>query len=410
MKHAVMIDSGTHCASVAVPVILKAFLHGHGNPVVKAVIGEFGVVMLEKMSTGGVLVHVRTAGAKRRLAGEELTSWANDLRSNAVPYLLTNTANDIFLALCELGARPLFLSPRDVNLQAQVVTPTWRYYFGSSETPFCLCVDDYRATRFRASRYGVSLPGAQDASGASLATALQHFLRHPATTVPSTRTRDSALETPQDEEPDSTAALLSTGDHFDAVDDDVDASSCTSVALDAMGPPVSGAETPMQDHEDDPMETAADADQDLLPPISAGKSDYNMEDGMETGFKRTGKSFADPNPYSALESFECDFELFEPSMGEDKYLSLLVIPRSSTTGEEVTHPKRSKKAKGTKRMDETPFQLLIRTAHEACLETSDDRVTHAADRLADAQQLHSTSKNMDLDKDYATGVVSDVLP
>ncbi|KAK1943875.1 hypothetical protein P3T76_005271 [Phytophthora citrophthora] len=36
----------------------------------------------------------------------------------------TDETNELFLALCTLGARPFIRTPRYVNLEAQVVTPT----------------------------------------------------------------------------------------------------------------------------------------------------------------------------------------------------------------------------------------------------------------------------------------------
>ncbi|GMF32147.1 unnamed protein product [Phytophthora lilii] len=71
-SHAVVIDTGTYCANVPLPVVVNSFLKDHGNKIVKATLSHCEVGMLEKLPSGGILVHVRTAEAESHLIGQEV--------------------------------------------------------------------------------------------------------------------------------------------------------------------------------------------------------------------------------------------------------------------------------------------------------------------------------------------------
>lgn len=55
--------------------------------------------------------------------------------------------------------------------------------------------------------------------------------------------------------------------------------------------------------------------------------DVDMDRQMESGFKRTGSSFADTNPYAALADAEFDFEVFEPDTHGTNN-GILLLPRT----------------------------------------------------------------------------------
>ncbi|EGZ05557.1 hypothetical protein PHYSODRAFT_534145 [Phytophthora sojae] len=143
--HVVAIDSGTYCASVAMPVVFNSFLQDHGNQVVQELLSRYEVALVEKAPAGGIFVHVRSAEAEKRLVGQEVNLLGRKFKIKRQSpfdskfYLdvfgvrSTAVANDLFMGLAQLGARPFFLTPRDVNMDAHVATPTWRFYFGQEE-------------------------------------------------------------------------------------------------------------------------------------------------------------------------------------------------------------------------------------------------------------------------------------
>ncbi|KAL3661664.1 hypothetical protein V7S43_013423 [Phytophthora oleae] len=51
--HAVIIDSGTYCSTVAMRVVINSFLQDHGNPVVEELLSRYEVAMIEKALSGG---------------------------------------------------------------------------------------------------------------------------------------------------------------------------------------------------------------------------------------------------------------------------------------------------------------------------------------------------------------------
>ncbi|OWZ13929.1 hypothetical protein PHMEG_00012669 [Phytophthora megakarya] len=51
-RHAVIIETGSYCASTPLPVIFKSFLMDHGNGAVKEVLEEYSVAMVEKIPSG----------------------------------------------------------------------------------------------------------------------------------------------------------------------------------------------------------------------------------------------------------------------------------------------------------------------------------------------------------------------
>lgn len=150
--HSVVIDTGSYCSSTASPVILKSFLHDHGNAVVDNILSSHEVSVVEKIPSGGVLVHVRSADAGKKLVGQEVMLLGRKLAiKRQLPFIdkfyldisgirSSKVVDQLFMGLSAIGARPLFWTPRDVNREAQVATLTWRFYFGQEIPPSCLKV------------------------------------------------------------------------------------------------------------------------------------------------------------------------------------------------------------------------------------------------------------------------------
>ncbi|KAJ8561682.1 hypothetical protein ON010_g7998 [Phytophthora cinnamomi] len=194
ITHAVVIESGSYCSSSLAPVILMSFLHENGNAVVKEGLYRREVAVVEKMASGDVLIHVRTPEVEAKLTGQEITllgkmfkikkqsPFSRKFHLDISGVCTMETANALHLGLCDIGARPMYFTPRDVNLDAQVSTPTWRFYFEQEiVAPPCLMVHGFvtnqltiggkyyvvygkrsslppeRASGFRKSRYSVQL-------------------------------------------------------------------------------------------------------------------------------------------------------------------------------------------------------------------------------------------------------------
>ncbi|KAK1939066.1 hypothetical protein P3T76_009141 [Phytophthora citrophthora] len=127
----------------------------HGNSAVKAVLGEYGVALVEKIPSEDALLRVRSLDEVQTLIEQEVMFLGRKFKIKKPSVFLdkfyldvsgvdtTEEANELFLALYTLGAHQCFLTPRDVNLEAQVVTPTWCFYFGCDVAPPCLQVHGF---------------------------------------------------------------------------------------------------------------------------------------------------------------------------------------------------------------------------------------------------------------------------
>ncbi|OWZ14172.1 hypothetical protein PHMEG_00012385 [Phytophthora megakarya] len=175
------------------PVVFNSFLQDHGNPLVDDLLSRYEIAQLEK-APGGILIHVRSSDAERKLVGQEVhlmgrsfkikqqSPLSNKFFLDIFGVRSTEVANNLFMGLSAIGARPLFLTPRDVSMETHVSTSTWRFYFGQEEPPTCLKIHgfvtnqlDYgrkfylsrgkrsdappeRAVDFKKSLYAVTLP------------------------------------------------------------------------------------------------------------------------------------------------------------------------------------------------------------------------------------------------------------
>lgn len=330
-QHAVMINSGSYCSNTGLPIIMKAFLNDNGNAVVKEVLEHYGVVMLDKIPSGGVLIHVRSANDEAKLDGQEVNLMGRKFTIKRRSFLMNKffldvsgihaveEANALFLALSALGAHPLFLTPRDVNMETQVVSPTWRFYFGLEEPPKCLVVDGcvthqiiygrnlylargkrsiamdppIRATTRRQSRYGVVLPFHDGRSR-------QEERSHPShqeepNTSGSTSSLISACKNPASTTPPMSGALVEKNrgvgtevmsSNFAPTDESAQPRMLDSPTADLeSAEPNSGTIEPMNE----PWITQGDA-----------STDIDMSKQLESGFKRLEPSFSHENPYAVL--------------------------------------------------------------------------------------------------------------
>lgn len=129
--------------------------------------------------------------------------------------------------------------------------------------------------------------------------------------------------------------------------------------------------------------------------------DVDMTRQMETGFKRVERdklSFADGNPFDALEVMECDFETFEPTTSSETMSGMLIIPRltpSGTAPEPLPTKRRStnveKAASGKLMADDN----VVISAEKTELESHEDRVSLNMQHLQSVKNLLNGSKNMD---------------
>ncbi|OWZ11050.1 hypothetical protein PHMEG_00015982 [Phytophthora megakarya] len=181
-RHAVIINAGSYCMFAPSPSSSSP-----GNPAIKQ-------RLWKKIPSGGVLLHVRSLdeapkltdqvvmGLGRKFIIKRPSVFLNKLYLDVSGIHSADKANQLFLALCALGIRPFFMTPRDLNMKAQVGTSTWRFYFGCDTAPANLQVHGYvtnqlalgshfyvtrgkqstpppaQATTFRRSRYAVALP------------------------------------------------------------------------------------------------------------------------------------------------------------------------------------------------------------------------------------------------------------
>ncbi|OWZ00136.1 hypothetical protein PHMEG_00028746 [Phytophthora megakarya] len=99
--------------------------------------------------SGDVRIHVKSSQSAGKLDGQESNLLGRKFTIKHQPPLAikfyldifeirsTATANAFSMSLAKLGAPPLALTLKDVNIQAQVITPTWCFYVGQEQPPAC---------------------------------------------------------------------------------------------------------------------------------------------------------------------------------------------------------------------------------------------------------------------------------
>ncbi|KAK1940021.1 hypothetical protein P3T76_008344 [Phytophthora citrophthora] len=432
-EHAVMINSGSYCSNTGLPIIIKAFLNDNNNAAVKDVLGHYRIVILDKIPSGGVLIHVRSTEDEAKLDGHEVNLMGRKFTIKRRSFLMNKffldvsgihsveEANAIFLALGVLGAHPLFLTPRDVNMETRVVTPTWRFYFGSETTPKCLVVDrcithqliygrnlylargkrsiaggpPVRATR-RQSRYGVVLPFEDD---------------YPSPNVRKEgRSHPHASHRNEPEPSVNTSALILA--HKSSVNA---ASTKAGVSLESnheLGHEVMSSNphglTAHQERVDssnadlEAVVSYTGAIEDAENQWTTQGDDIDMSKQLETGFKRLEPSFVHENPYTALYQPECEFEIVHPDPIEGVKAGVFIIPHLKTDEDnEYPRPTPSKKQATLTDHCDKDVELLLEEAllqseQEAQLIKRGDQVAANVKRFKAAEALLKESKNMDL--------------
>ncbi|KAJ8561824.1 hypothetical protein ON010_g7853 [Phytophthora cinnamomi] len=110
------------------------------------------LALVEKAPSGRILVHVRSSDAAKKLVVKLLgrkfliknqSPFDNKFYMNLFGVRSVQAANKRFLGLAAIEARPYFMTPGDVNMEAHVTTPTWRFYFGQEDAPTCLKVHGF---------------------------------------------------------------------------------------------------------------------------------------------------------------------------------------------------------------------------------------------------------------------------
>lgn len=433
--HAAVVDSGTYCAATSVPVILKDFLENHRNAVVKEVLSDHGVAMVEKVPSGGVLVRVRSADIEEKLVGEQVylmgrrftikrqSCFQSKFYLDVSGIHSSDEADHLFLALCELGARPFFLTPRDVNMETEVATPTWRFYFGSDRAPTCLMVHGFvtnqlmfggsfymargkhatpppaRATSYRKAAYAVELPVVEHSTPSSSARRSDpnQPRQHVEDTSALTRTNQNESSSRSLTTAVSSAIMTLDGENSRAF------SELTGMEPPNRGednatipePPDQGVQAGAPDPVPTPAETADDwqTQSSQQPPLGEAMH-------FAAGFKRNADSFADENPYAALDLFDCDVEIVTPDI-PDKYTpGPLIMPHvihKNVNGVEGPLPTKKRDISASEQSDDDLLieEALMVSEHQTRLLLQEDRV---ADNIhhypAVAHQLRD-SKNMD---------------
>ncbi|POM78523.1 Hypothetical protein PHPALM_3945 [Phytophthora palmivora] len=417
--HAVLIDSGAYSSAVAIPTVFKSLIHDNANAALKETFAEHGISMVQKASTGGVLLHVTTREAERKLAGQEVMLLGRKFTIKrqspmAKKFFLdvfgvgsTETANQLYMSFAALGARPLFLTPRDVNMKTQAATPTWRFYFGQDEPPSCLIVNGFvtnqlmygrklflahggrslappeRARGYKKSSYAITLPYASicernraqtqaqpHAVGGGLSTkARRHDVVKPALTI---------AARPMQSYPDRSPA--------------VDFYKVSSVST---------AQEP-HDNRDQPTPSASDdyegggMDTEMI--SASSDEDVDMARHLETGFKRIERSFADKNPFAELENVDCEFEDFQPDAPSDMTPGFLIVPTlSRPTPSQEPQPTKRRSANLNKpdKLQVAAEDAVLVDATEAQLEQHEDRMTQNMQHLDSVKNQLSETKNMD---------------
>lgn len=419
-NHAVVIKSGSYCANDAVPVILKSFLQSHGNPVVKEVLSQHGVAMVEKIPSGGVLVHVRSATMETKLVGQEVNLMGMKFKIARQSLLMDKffldvagihskqEADALFFALCDLGARPLYLTPRDVNLEAQVATPTWRFYFGSTDPPQCLVVHSYvthqlvlgkvfyvvrgkhstpppaRATVYRQSQYAVVLP----CHATPVTTDV--WSTQPQTTpladhVPRAVSRVNRAKESQPSEihPPSAPPVEKPPEMVPA-----HAAACHRSRRDSVAQPAA-------EYSDSDASMSSDEAQWLTHGTRTGDIDTDM--AKESGLKRVGASFAHANRFAPLADHDCQLEVVEPETAPGVTAGVVIVPHLVKDSDAPPHKRVVVENQQPDGDDETLAlqEALLLSEKEAELSTSHDRVMLSVQHAKATDALLSGSKNMD---------------
>ncbi|KAL4162035.1 hypothetical protein PRNP1_002583 [Phytophthora ramorum] len=424
--HAVIIETGSYCLSTPLPVIFKSFLMDHGNGAVKEVLEEYGVALVEKIPSGGVLLHVRSLDEVQRLVGQEVMVLGRKFKIKRPSVFLnkfyldvsgvhtTDEANELFLALCAFGARPFFMTPRDVNLEAHVVTPTWRFYFGCEVAPPCLQVHGFvtnqlafgshyyvahgkqstpppaRATTFRQSRYAVVLSAGgnqhipeRDGQPPARATS-------PRAAPRASNAKPKRTQVPSAETDGSTTVALYTRARHGSMDDNGEVDDPPLVGSTSQNPPTLAVELSAEAQEDMVMESLTDSDHE--------DQDVDMTRHLETGFKRIESSFADENPFDALLSIDCDFQVFQPEVPSDLAQGVLIVPHLrtvSTASGPLPTKKRSLTLPRASEEDLLLEEALRLSEQETRLLVRQDQVDSNVQQLDVVESLLHGSKNMD---------------
>ncbi|KAE8902633.1 hypothetical protein PF003_g13628 [Phytophthora fragariae] len=427
--HSVVIDTGSYCSSTALPVILKSFLRDHGNAVVDNILSRHEVSVVEKIPSGGILVHVRSADAEKKLVGQEVMILGRKfVIKRQLPFIdkfyldisgirSSELANQLFMGLSAIGARPLFWTPRDVNMEAQVATPTWRFYFGQEVSPSCLKVRGFvtnqlavgghfylargkrsvgppeRATGFRQSPYAVVLPVGSD---------LPRHLQHETVEETNDAAQDDGINAATPNRRASAPGQMTES---------------ATQALSILASPIrqatirnpngnepsggwfsSTSEPGLQDHgHEQATQDQFDAEMESIP----SDEDVDMLRHLETGFKRIEPSFADANPFEALEDMECNFEAFQPEIPEEVASGILIIPRlvqpNSSSGDQEPLPTKRRTTDLDKCSTTSPYldEDIVVSAEETCLESHEDRITQNVQHLSPVKAPLHESKNMD---------------
>lgn len=437
-EFAVEIDTGTYCTTQALPIILKSFLQDNGNPVVKKVLAEFGVVMMEKGPSGKVLLHVRSADVEQRLVNEEVKIMGRKFKiKRRSPFSdkffldisgirSANVANELFLGFCAIGLRPVFMTPRDVHLATHVATPTWRFYFGEDAVPRALWIRGFvtnqvqmggkffvargkgstpppeRANSYRASHYAVQLP-----TGAELAEYLEKEKRHsrPPQSHHSSVPTDSSTEQPGDT---SVTPAPVTTPRANASEDQEHSQLQAELQKEQGPAELQIAQRPAQQQA---TQHTAESQHSPLPADPQASTSWTGMSEVATAadpmpiasrLKRDEPaSFADTNPFEVLDSIDCDFEETQPTAPAGVVPGVLIVPHVKVIPDDdssdVEHVAkwRAIDSEQQPEADLSTSQLLQASAQKAVLESREDRVTQNVEHVQIAKRLLQTSKNMD---------------
>ncbi|GMF29245.1 unnamed protein product [Phytophthora lilii] len=85
--------------------------------------------MLEKLPSGGILVHVRTAEAESHFVGQEVNLLGNKFKLKRQSILARKFFLDVsgIYSSNEADTLAVALSAKDVNIKMKIATPTWRF-------------------------------------------------------------------------------------------------------------------------------------------------------------------------------------------------------------------------------------------------------------------------------------------
>ncbi|KAK1931228.1 hypothetical protein P3T76_013426 [Phytophthora citrophthora] len=135
---------------------------------------------------------------------------------------------------------------------------------------------------------------------------------------------------------------------------------------------------------------------DLLTNSDGEDQDVDMARHLETGFKRIEPSFADENPFDALLSIDCDFQVFLPEVPNELAQGVLLVPYLRAT---APGPLPTKKRSLTlpQAFEEDPLleEALRISDQETRLLVRQDHVDNNVQHLDVVEGLLHGSKNMD---------------